>query len=285
MIRNSLKITSSALFLGALVFFAACNKKGKDGLNPTASAQNNAFAEAQFNDITTMVDQAAINSTVLLGAAGTGSNTNVLGPLGSTCATVTVDTVSNPRRITIDFGATNCVCLDGRTRKGKIIATYTGRYRDVGTIIQITFENYAVNDHGIAGTKKITNQGPNQSGNLVYKIEVNGAITKPNSGGTYTWVSTRYREWKEGASTILNILDDVYAVTGSASGINADGTAYGITITKELIRKMNCKWIESGSMKLDTPDMPNISIDYGGGGCDANATVTLLGVSYPIVLD
>ena len=30
------------------------------------------------------------------------------------CATVTYDSISNPKTITINFGPTNCMCLDGR---------------------------------------------------------------------------------------------------------------------------------------------------------------------------
>lgn len=283
--RKLLKNSSLLILLAAVVSLTACRKSASPKADPSESAENNAFAEAQYNDVTTMVDQAAINNTVLLGAAGSGSVQNVLGPLGSNCATVTVDTSSSPRSITIDFGSVNCDCLDGRTRRGKILATYSGRYRDAGTVITISFDKYYVNDHAIAGTKKITNQGPNQAGKLVYKVEVTGTVTKPDNGGTYSWNSTRFREWKEGASTILNILDDVYAITGEASGVNADGSSYTITVTKELIRKMNCRWFESGTLELVPSGLPKITLDYGSTGCDANATVTILGTAIPVLLD
>lgn len=282
MIRNTMKLinTISVCFIAFSLF--SCKKEDKKA-NTTEAAQNNAFAEAQYNDVTTLVDQATVTGSVTYMAGGSRGG-EVLGPQGSPCVSVSVDTASNPRVITIDFGTSNCLCLDGRNRRGKIIATFSGRYRDAGTVITISFDNYYVNEYKIAGSKKFTNQGNNQSGNLVYKVEVNGQVTKPNNGGTYTWISTRFREWKEGASTPLNILDDVYAITGTASGTNPDGSSYTINATKELIRKMNCRWFESGTLELIQPNLPNITLDYGSTGCDANATITVLGQVYPVLL-
>lgn len=272
-----------ALILLSGLYLVACSKKdnkGDDG-DGKISAENNAFAEAQYNDVTTMVDGAAVTGNATFGAVGTNTGN---GTLGAACATVTLDTVSNPHAITIDFGTANCMCIDGRNRRGKIMASYTGHYQNSGTVIAITFDNYFVDDNKIDGTKTITNQGLNNSGNLVYKVEVNGQIVRANNGGTATWISTRYREWKEGAGTPLNILDDVYAITGTASGTNVQGKAYTITITQELIRKMNCRWFESGKLSLTQGNLPAITLDYGSTGCDANAVVSFAGTDYPVVL-
>jgi hypothetical protein len=282
--RNSLKISVSFLFLAAILFAVSC-KKNDDPKTPTNSdaAENNAFAEAQYSDVAVLVDQSSTSGTVAFAAAGNGSGSEVNGPQGP-CVTVTVDTTVSPRSIIIDFGSTNCLCLDGRNRRGKIIATYTGQYLASGTVINISFDNYYVNENKISGTKKITNQGNNQAGNLVYKMEVNGQVVKANNLGTYTWVSTRYREWKAGALTPLNILDDVYGITGNASGVNTDGRDYSIVATQELVRKMNCRWFESGTLELTQTGIPKITLDYGSTGCDANATINILGTTYPVIL-
>lgn len=264
---------------------SSCQKTGSDkNANPAEAAENNAFAEAQYNDVTTLIDQASVSGSVTFGAAGGSSGAGGLGTLGSSCVSVSVDTASNPRTIIIDFGSANCLCLDNRLRRGKILASYTGKYRDAGTVINITFENYYVNEHKISGTKKITNQGNNQAGNLVYKVEVAGKVDKANGGGTYTWNSTRYREWKEGKSSPVNVLDDVYGITGEASGTTVEGTSYTIVAVQELVRKMNCRWFESGKLELTQTGVPKITLDYGTTGCDANATISILGVGYPVVL-
>lgn len=281
---NSLKINLSILALALLVTGTSCKKNSGDEKkgSPTEAAENNAFAEAQYNDVTTLLDQASVSGSVTFGTAGSGSGNGVSDLLG--CASATVDTTSNPHTIVIDFGTTNCMGIDGRNRRGKILASYSGRFREQGTVINITFDNYFVNDHKIAGTKKITNQGNNQSGNLVYKVEVNGVVTKPTGNATYTWISTRMREWKAGATTPLNILDDVYGITGTANGVTFEGVAYTLTATQELVRKMNCRWFESGKLELTQSGFPAIVLDYGTTGCDANATISVLGISYPVIL-
>ena len=284
--RNYLKFNVNLLLLAVTLLAVSCQKNNDDDKKTVSydAAQNNAFAEAQYNDVTVLVDQSATTGSVAFVAAGTGSGSEVNGPQGP-CVTVTVDTTVSPRSIIIDFGSTNCLCLDGRNRRGKIIATYTGHYFAPGTVINISFDNYYVNENKISGTKKITNQGNNQAGNQVYKVEVNGQVVKANNGGTYTWVSTRYREWKSGALTPLNILDDVYAITGDAGGVNTDGNAYSIVATQELIRKMNCRWFESGILELTQTGLPKVTLDYGSTGCDANATVKVLDVTYPVILE
>jgi hypothetical protein len=273
----------AAAVISSGLLFTSCKKDAaKD--SDIESSENNALAESSFNDITTIADQAALGGTVNMRVAGDAAAAREEGSLGSGCATVSFDTVSTPRVITIDFGASNCLCNDGRNRRGKILLGYTGRYRDAGTVITISFNNYFVNDNQLTGSKKITNQGLNNAGNLVYLIEVNGQLIKANGGGTISWTSTRQREWTAGAGTPLVLSDDAYSITGTATGTNASGKSYTITITKPLVRKMSCRWFESGIVDV-TPEGKAIrTLDYGTTGCDANASVSILGYSFPIVL-
>lgn len=264
--------------------FIACKKDSKAD-SDTAPAQDNSMAESNYNDVNTMVDASASAGTSFTFRTATNDHVtreeNILGG----CTTVTVDTVSAIRKITIDFGTSNCLCVDGRYRRGKIFATWTGKYRDQGTVVNISFDNYFVNDNQLKGTHKTTNMGLNAANNLVYKIEVDGSIVKANNGGTITWASTRQREWVAGASTPLNILDDTYSITGSASGTNASGGSYTISITQALVRKMSCYWFESGKVDVTPAGRLTRSLDYGSSGCDNKATVTIAGTAYNIVLN
>jgi hypothetical protein len=276
----------SALALSAVLvsgfYLTSCRKDGLDA--DIESAENNALSESTFNDVTTLVDQSVSSGNVLLGVNGGSSVNNDQNGLGSDCATVTLDTVSSPRSVTIDFGTTNCVCKDGRNRRGKINATYTGRYRASGTVITISFDNYFVNDNQVKGTKKITNNGYNNAGHLVYSVEVTGQINKANNGGTISWTSTRQREWVAGENTPLVLTDDTYSITGTASGTNSSGVSYTINITQPLVRAMSCRWFESGKLEVTPDGKATRTLDYGNNGCDANATVTILNKTYPIVL-
>ena len=283
MYAKRISIFIAATVISSAVLFTSCKKDASKD-SDTESAENNALAESSFNDVTTISDQAALSGSVNMRVAGDALTSREDGSLGSACASVSIDTVSVPHVITIDFGAANCLCNDGRNRRGKILLSYTGRYRDAGTVVTISFSNYFVNDNQLTGTKKITNKGLNGSGNLVYKIEVNGQIIKANGAGTVTWTSAREREWTAGANTPLVLSDDAYSITGTASGTNASGKSYTITITKPLVRKMSCRWFESGTVDVTPEGKATRTLDYGSTGCDANATVTILGYSFPITL-
>ena len=90
-------------------------------------------------------------------------------------------------------------------------------------------------------------------------------------------------EWIEGEDTQINILDDVYEITGTANGLTSKQKEYTITITKALNVAVNCPWIRSGTIDISA-DPANITVDYGTGECDAEATVTILGQAIPIVM-
>jgi hypothetical protein len=194
--------------------------------------------------------------------------------------------VAVPHSITVDFGTTNCMCNDGRYRRGKIMVSYTGRYRDSGTVITYSFNNYAVSDHEVSNssTKVVTNLGRNTNGNLHYSITESGSILKPNNGGTVTWASTRGREWIAGSNTILIWSDDEYLITGTANGTSAAGVTYSFNVTKALHIKLNCHNIVAGTVDITPAGKAVRTLDYGNGTCDNQATVTILSKTYNITL-
>ncbi|HLG03654.1 MAG TPA: hypothetical protein VI731_08675 [Bacteroidia bacterium] len=270
------------LLAATALFFTGC-KKEKEEDNDTSAAADNAFAESTYNDVTNIADEAGISGSVSnyrLGADGTG--------ILSACATITFDTLSSADQDTIhiDFGPTNCTCNDGRMRRGEILVYYTGAYRDSASMHTITFNNYFVNDNQVLGTKTVTNQGHNASGNLVYFIDVNGQIILANNGGAISWISQRYREWTQGEST-LPWNDDMYSVTGSASGTGANGNSFTVQITNPLIRNMQIgcrRHFVQGTFVLTPSNKPARTVDFGNGTCDDIATVTVNNHTYTIHL-
>lgn len=268
--------------LTSLVSVQSCKKEKDD---PPAneveitSASDNSTAENLFADVFKVVDESAKQTSEL----------NKTGSMLDTCATITVqilDTVAGwPIRITIDFG-TGCTSLiDGRTRKGVIVAEFTGRYRDPGTVITITPQNYYVNNYKVEGSKTITNDGYNVDSNLTFTVVVTGGkITSP-TGDVFTWQSNRTNEWIEGDDTPWpNICDDVYLITGTASGVNRKGTAFTVTITTELRKEICCRHIVSGVLEIVPAGLAARVIDYGTGACDGNITVTVNGRTFNVVL-
>ncbi len=253
-------------------------EKDKD----TSSASDQSLASTTVNDMTSIADEAGRNYSV-----SSFKTMDSNGLLSSSCATVTVDSSAAPARtITVNFGTTNCYCNDGRYRRGVLNFSFTGKYRDSLTIITVTPQNYFVNDNQVTGTKTIKNLGLNASSHLVYEINANIQILKASNGGTVSWQSIRQREWMAGEST-LTWSDDMYSITGNATGVTSNGNSFTSTITTPLIRNMaaGCrKHFVSGVMEHTPNGKATRYIDYGNGTCDDQATVTINGISYTITL-
>lgn len=271
------------LLVGLSIIYTGCKKE--EDSNPQQESQekevnaakDDAIADKLFSDLTDITDEAmrsqnkSYKDFVL--------DTIFMGP----CVIVTIDTLSFPFTITIDFGPVNCLCNDGKWRRGKINVEHSGPYWAVGTVITTTLDNYFVNEHQVIGTKIVTNQGLNSSGNPTWTIHVDGQVIKPN-GGTIIWVGDRMREWSEGHNTPFIWWDDTYMITGSHNVVASNGTSLSATITQGLELSLNCYWIKSGVIELQHSELPLIVLDYGPGTCDDDATVTINGVTYPIKL-
>ncbi len=271
---------------GAGVLAITSCKKDKDNDTDYESARDNAFAEFSYQEASDIANQAMEGGNLTVFKTSSG---NLV--LNDSCATITLDSIGvNHLLLIIDFGPTYIQCnTTGKRRKGKILVDFTGQYRDVGHVHTISFENYFVNDYKIGGTKTVENTGLNTNGNTQFDIEVNGNITDPN-GRTMTWTSNRKREWAEGEATtygtngIDGIIDDVYLISGTASGSSFEGNSFTASITQALRVQLNCRNIVSGKFELTPSGKATRYFDYGNGTCDTYATVTINDKQYTVTL-
>lgn len=276
-------LSALALMLTALIF-TSCSKKQER--YDTSFSEDNALAENIFKNVSGIADEAyEVGSKGL--KSGIASNYYL-----SECVDITLDLGSDPYALLVDFGNTNCLCNDGRNRKGKILLTFNGIYRDPGTVITISFDELFVDDYKVDGSMKLHNTGLNENDHLQYNVEVNGLVIKPENEGTITWKSNRTHQWIEGVET-FTVGDDVYLISGTASGtssqkINGSTTSmiqyWDIETTKDLRVQLNCKWVVSGTMKLIIDDWPEVLLDYGDGDCDRVATAEIDDQVYTIYL-
>jgi hypothetical protein len=252
-----------------MVSFMSCEKDKNDADAAEKDlARNDASAELYFDEIGDIADEAYGIATGNLK-----STDNMIRRLGP-CATVTLDTTVMPRVLTIDFGEENCLCNDGKWRRGKIIVTFTGRYHQPGTVITHTMENYHVNDNHIEGTRVMSNLGPNANGQPEYSTVVNGSITFSATGVVVSWESDHLRTWIEGYDT-PEWYDNVFLISGSGSHSNSNGGGYSRTITEPLRREASCSNIVSGIVETVPVNRPTRILDYGDGTCDNIATLTI----------
>lgn len=271
----------AVMFIGLAITVTSCNKK--DETKPasdqnTTFSQDNSMAENVYNNVTNITNEAYDYASSGFMKSTDGDRIYL-----SDCATVTLDTTAMPHVLTIDFGEVNCLCNDLKYRRGKIIVTFTGGYRHPGTVITTGFDGYYVNDNNIDGTKVVTNMGLNDSGNLYYNISVTGVIHLSLDRGTLSWNSTRVREWIEGADT-RKLRDDVYLITGDATGIRPNGKTWETEIVNALRKELSCRYIVSGTIEIRPEGLSTRVLDYGDGECDNIATVVIDGVTYTIFL-
>ena len=278
-------LSGTILMVAASITITSCRKpKEKD--EDTAGAQDNALAEGTYNDMHQIANEASKGSVTSY------KNLPEDGILAGSCATVSFDTLNHAHAdsITVDFGTVNCPCNDGRNRRGKIYISYTAgkHYWDSSATINITTkptDSYYVNDNQVIGTKIVTNKGHNSAGHMNWDVNVNGSIVK-SSGGTITWQSTRNREWTVGETTPFVWYDDVYSITGSATGTSVAGNTFNVQIdaSAPLVKKMNCFWIVTGNFSFDPGNgKPIRYVDFSpktNGSCDNWFSVTINGNTY-----
>jgi len=245
--------------------------------NSEADAIDNADVNLIFSDVFDIADE-AYSSASGFKTSGTGESYFIGG-----CAAITLDTLSNPRMLTIDFGDENCLCNDGRYRRGKIIITFTGPYRMTGTVITHSFDNYYVNDNAVMGSMIVTNAGRDAYNNLNYLMSSNAIVIMADSSGQFTRAGNFRRIWIEGENT-PDRFDDVYLIKGKAYGQLASGENYRMIIVNPLRREIGCKYFVSGIFKFKPADRPEAVFNYGEGECDNIATVTINGITHTIYL-
>lgn len=268
--------------LGISTLFSSCKKKVEEEDEDTDSATENNLITTVANDMGSISDEAGRTKNV--------SSFKTMGELAvmSSCATLQFDTLvsTNADTIRVNFGSTNCLCNDGRYRRGTLLIIYTGKYKDSLTTITTIPQSYYVNDNGVGGSKTTKNLGHNSQGHLVYDITENLTVTLAGSGKIISMNASRKREWLNGESTLI-WNDDRYSITGSSSGTNSNGRSYSSSIASPLIRDMSlaCRRnFISGIIEHTPENKPTRTIDFGDGTCDNKATVTINGKTYEVTL-
>ncbi|WP_310397641.1 hypothetical protein [Hymenobacter sp.] len=215
------------------------------------------------------VDETLTGSPAVAGAAE-------LERLVGRCATRTYN--ADLRTLVIDFGPTNCLCPDGRFRRGKIIIVFTGNDLRRHSGATVTREGYFVNDNQHTATRIFTDLG-----NGSFSVSVPSAsIIRANNGGTHSWTAQRVFTRTAGFGT-PQISDDEYSITGSASGTNRKGTEYTATIGQPLIKRFTAgcfRHFASGTVSISNEKGNTLLLNYDPAStdkCDNIASVTING--------
>jgi hypothetical protein len=283
--KNTSIFKSGLLLVAATTLMMVACKKTNDNTSSsslTTADDNGGYAsdaaklETTNNDVISIADVA--------GTTNSGSTLRTTGTTLSPCATVTNDTTVTPHVLTINFGTTDCICADYKNRRGEIIVTYTGHYKDSGSTHTITYNNYFVNDNQVMGSKTVQNMGTNGSGQVYYTVTVNDSMVI-GTDSVITWTGSRTRTWLEGYSTPERS-DDVYQVTGTTTLKRANGHTFTLDITSPLYIALSCPYIESGIINITGSTLAvTRTLNYGtAGSCDDEAQLTIGSHTYNITL-
>jgi hypothetical protein len=91
-----------------------------------------------------------------------------------------------------------------------------------------------------------------------------------------------------GLSTPFAAGDDSFQVTGEASGTAKRGEKlleWSTAISSPLIKNFACRYIVDGVLDIRKGSAVVASLDYGDGGCDNKASLTVSGQTRIISLD
>ncbi len=275
-------IIFASTFLLIAFYVSSCKKKKEDTAPSDGLTSETNEAQSQWDDAF-KISEDAIN------ANGQSSRTSVYPTITLVPGAGTTGT------ITVDYGTDGLTASsDGKFRKGKLLITYTDKYRNNGAVITTSTNNYYANGKHIKGRRTVTN-----TNNYTYSVVDSDSlgtsgsyaqIIYPNGEGTTTWKSNRTRTWTAGYNTTTNLVDDIYNISGTSSGMSKEGKAYSMNITN-LIVKLECfityyiYMPAGGTIDIITSEGTR-SVNYGNGvSCDRNVTFTAIdGKTYELSL-
>ncbi|WP_310391875.1 hypothetical protein [Hymenobacter sp.] len=263
-----------ATLASGMLLLASCDKdRDPAALESIASAEDSGVAEDE-NAATSDLLDAAAPQDVTQSTSATVASPADLARLLAGCVTRTYDAAT--QTLTLDFGPTNCVGPNGVARRGKLVAVFSGPYRQSGAVVTVTPVDYFVNDKQHTGTRVLTNLG-NGSFSL---SSAQASVITPE--GTHRWSAERTYTRTAGFGT-PTILDDKYSVTGSATGTNRQGKTYAVVIGQPLVKEFaaGCaRHFTAGTVTVTNAQEKSMLLNYDPAGtqaCDNIASVTING--------
>jgi hypothetical protein len=259
----------------SLLLTASCKRTDAEAADDVTSAEDQGQGDEE-NATTADLVEAAAPQDATDANSPTVAEPAELRSLTASCFSRTYD--AKTRTLTLDFGPSNCLCADGRYRRGQITTVFSGPYRQAGAVVTINHTNYFVNDNQHLGTRVITSLG---AGSFDLSVQ-NASIIFANNGGITVWSSQRRYTRTAGFGT-RTILDDAYSITGALTGTNRRQVTYTATIQSPLIKKFTpgcARHFVAGTIEITNAKASPLLLNYdpsGTAACDNIASVTVNG--------
>ncbi len=268
---------SLLLFVSAVLAltFNSCKKEEPD--TETQSATDNSVCEGEFTGRMGIINGYAIKEQGVKSMMSTYPMV-IINP---------ADTLDGfPVTMTLDYGTTGTVDpIDGKTRKGQVVATYDRSWDTAGCTVTVKLINYYVKGASAANFVQYACDSIMIIRNSAYSFTNNIIGGKCiASSWNLEWACTRTMTQTAGMGDTL-LTNDVYQFTGNAVGKTREGKNYTVNVTSPVIKAMSCTWIQSGKIDLTPEGKATRTVDYGAGICDDQATLTINGNTFAFTMN
>lgn len=268
-----MKAYKTILVLSLAICFIGCRDSDRDKDTSINSCADFGAGQSFSLDVFKLIHQAALSSKGITNANLTNTGT-LFG-----CDTIIVDTVSIPMTITLQF---NPGCTSGgNTREGEIVASFSSKYDNLGTQVNISFTNYSFNGHPISGTQRFTFNGVLNT-NPTYGVTTTAMeIRDTINNRTLLFSGNQTLAITSGEST-ASFSDDTYSLSGSATGRAYAGNDFTARIDENLILKGSCTWVSAGTATISPENKQPRDLDFGS-SCDNIGTARIYGLVYEVI--
>jgi hypothetical protein len=280
------------------LLFTACKKSDSDISSSTTSStdlQTQSDDEARvstessdaFNDANTAmigassVTGASFASAARFGVAVDGGNGGLGYWTGLLCnATITIDSVDNPRTITITYNGKTADSLRSRTGSIVIAIAQGVHWSDAGAVVTVGFNSLAITR--LLDNKTITFNGThtytNVSGGSLVSLTSNTAtpithtITSSNmsitfdNGATRTWSVARQRVFSYSGGIVITqtgTYTDGTLQGVSEWGTNRFGNSFTAQVSSPLVVSQSCGWQLTSGANVLTNTAGVLTLTYG----------------------
>jgi hypothetical protein len=272
------RILSLCASMFALAFiFTSCQKDSSsaDSTDYTTESATHSDDQSRFSsEVDAVANDADATLEITSGFSGrTGDIQSII------CdADVVVDTMSNPRTITITYNGNNC--LGTRTRTGKVIISMAQnvRWKNAGAVLNVTFQNLKITR--VSDNKSITINGTqtytNVSGGLLINLPVLNTVTHTitSSNMSVTFDNGSQRNWQVARQRVFTYNNGiVITVTGthtegSTTGISEWGTnrfghSFTTAVTSPIILRQDCSFRIGAGKVIHTTPLFNAAATFG----------------------
>ncbi|MGN0186814.1 MAG: hypothetical protein ACI392_03605 [Paludibacteraceae bacterium] len=209
-----------------------------------ATIFNNAFDES-----------GAALRQVSLAAAAPARTASAEESAGSPKVTWVCDNGDNnfPVTVTVDYGETNVVGIDGRQHRGKMIVKATGAYAEQGTKLDVDFEGWYVDNIKVEADMTVENNGRDSEGHCQFEVDVFGGQLTANDTTVFEYAEGSLRTWIEGENE-PDLTKHTYSIVGIQEGITSDGYEYSIECADDpMVVNVGTLFPLSGTLNVSVP--------------------------------